>query len=78
MPVDDLVNKGKDALEANKDKIDELVEKGKDALADAQTEEGSDDLLDKAAAFANKVTGDKFADKVDEVRDAIDAKVGDE
>ncbi|MDN5558219.1 MAG: antitoxin [Ruaniaceae bacterium] len=78
MPVDDLVNKGKDALEANKDKVDELVQKGKDALANAQTEAGSDDLLDKAAAFANKVTGDKFADKVNDARDAIDEKIGDE
>lgn len=76
MPVDDLVNKGKDALEAGKGSVDDLVQKGKDAFADVQTEEGSDGLLDKAAAFVNKVTGDKFADKVEEIRDTVDEKIG--
>ena len=78
VPVDDLVNKGKDTFESGKDQVEDLVQKGKDALADATSEEGSDALLDKAAGFVNKVTGDKFADKVAEVRDAVDEKIGDE
>ena len=45
MAIDDLVNKGKDFLEANKDKIDE-------ALHSEQAEQVSDSALDAAAKFA--------------------------
>lgn len=41
-------------------------------------EEQTDSALDKASELANKATGDKFADKVQQGRDFVDGKVGDE
>jgi len=71
MGLDDLVNKGKDFLETNKDKINE-------ALKSEQAEQISDTVLEKGEAIANKVTGDKFADQVGDVKANIDKAVGTE
>lgn len=49
-----------------------------DALKSEQAEEISDNVLDGVAGFANKLTGDKFADQVDGVRDEADKHIGNE
>lgn len=70
MGIDDLVNKGKDAFEQNKDKIEEIVKS-------EQAEEVSDKVLDGIADFAKKVAPGA-ADKIDGVRDNVDKSVGNE
>lgn len=69
--IDDLVNKGKDFLEQNKDKID-------DALKSDQAEEISDNALDAAADFVKKIAPDSVDQHVDGVRDNIDKSIGNE
>ena len=71
MGLDDLVNKGKEFLDSNKDKIDE-------ALKSEQAEQISDTVLEKGEEIANKVTGDKFAGQVGDVKANIDKAVGTE
>ncbi|WP_029151063.1 hypothetical protein [Microbacterium indicum] len=70
MGLDDLINKGKDAFEANKDKV-------QDALKSDQAEDISDKALDGVAGFAKKVAPGA-ADKIDGVRDDLDGKIGNE
>ncbi len=69
MDIDDLVNKGKDFLDQNKDKIDE-------ALHSEQAEGISDSALDAGAEFVKKLTPDEHDATVDGVRDTIDKSVG--
>ena len=71
MGIDDLVNKGKDFLEQNKDKIDE-------AIKSEQAEEVSDKALDAAAEFVKKVAPEGVHEHVDNVRDTIDRSIGNE
>lgn len=70
MGIDDLVNKGKEAFEQNKDKVN-------DAVHSEQAEGISDKVLDGVADFAKKVAPGA-ADKIDEIRDAADKQVGNE
>jgi hypothetical protein len=69
MGIDDLVSKGKDFLEQNKDKLGE-------ALRSDQAEQVSDDALDAAAGFVKKVAPDSVDGHVDGVRDNIDKAIG--
>ena len=71
MGIDDLVNKGKEFLEQNKDKIGE-------ALKSDQAEDISDNALNAAADFVKKVAPDSVDQHVDGVRDNIDKAVGNE
>ncbi|GAA4777289.1 hypothetical protein [Microbacterium gilvum] len=71
MGLDDLVNKGKDLYEQNKDKVDE-------ALKSDQAEDISDKVLGGVADFAKKVLPDSVDGKIDEVRDNLDGAVGNE
>lgn len=71
MGIDDIVGKGKELFEQHKDAID-------DALHSEQAETISDNVLDGAAGLANKVTGGKFEEQVDGVRDTVDKQVGTE
>lgn len=71
MSIDDLVNKGKQFLDDNKDKI-------QDALESDKAEEVSDNVLDTAAEFVKKVAPDSVDEKVDGVRDSIDKSIGTE
>ena len=71
MAIDDMAKKAGDFLKDNTDKV-------QDALNSDKAEEISDKILDGAAGFANKVTGDKFADQVNSARDAADKKIGNE
>lgn len=71
MGIDDLVNKGKEFLEQNKDKIEE-------ALKSEQAEGVSDSALDAGAEFVKKIAPDSVDTHVDGVRDTIDKSVGNE
>ena len=71
MGIEDLVNQGKDFLEKNKDKIEET-------LKSDQAEQVSDNVLDAAADFVKKVAPDSVDSKVDDVRDTLDSKIGNE
>lgn len=71
MGIDDIVDKGKELFEQHKDKVE-------DALKSEQAESISDKLLDGAADLANKVTGGKFAEQIDDVRENVDKSIGNE
>lgn len=70
MGIDDIVNKGKDLFEENKDKIEDVVKS-------EQAEEISDNVLDGVADFAKKVAPGA-SDKIDEIRDGADKTIGNE
>jgi len=69
MGLDDLVNKGKELFEQNKEKV-------QDALNSEQAEGVSDKVLDGVSDFAKKVLPDSVDSKVDEVRANLDDKIG--
>lgn len=71
MGIDDLVNKGKQFLEENKDKID-------DVLHGEQAEQVSDSALNAGAEFVKNLTPDEHDAKVDDVRANIDQRIGNE
>lgn len=66
-----LAGKAGEFAKQNADKIEE-------ALKSEQAEGISDKILDGAAGLANKVTGGKHSDKVTELRDNLDGKIGNE
>lgn len=70
MGIDDIVGKGKDLYEQNKDKIAEAVKSD-------QAEEVSDKVLDGVADFAKKVAPGA-SEKIDEIRDSADKAIGNE
>jgi len=65
--IDDVTKKAEEFL--NSDQV-------KGALKSEQAEDISDKLLDGVADAANKVTGGKFEEQIDGVRDNIDKSVG--
>jgi uncharacterized Fe-S cluster-containing protein len=69
MGIDDLVNKGKELFEQNKDKIGE-------ALSSEQAEDISDKVLDSVADLAKKVLPDEHDATVDGIRENIDKNIG--
>ncbi len=71
MGIDDIVNKGKQLFEENKDKVG-------DFLKSDQVEDISDKVLDGAADLAKKVTPDEHDAKVDDIRDNLDKAIGNE
>lgn len=71
MVFENLSKKAGDFAKENSAKINE-------ALKSEQAEGISDKVLGGAAEFANKVTGGKHADKVQDMRDNLDGKIGNE
>lgn len=71
MGIEDLGKKAGDFAKENAEKIDGTIHS-------EQAEGVSDRVLDGVANLANKVTGGKFADKVEEARDAADRQIGNE
>lgn len=69
MGVDDMVNKSKEFLEQNKDKIEQ-------ALRSDKAEEISDKVLRAATEFVKKITPDSADAKIDEVRGKVDGALG--
>ena len=56
--------------------LNDITRKAQDFLKTDKGEEISDKVIDGAAAAANKVTGDKHADKIQDARDAADKHIG--
>lgn len=69
MGVDDIINKGKQMFEQNRDKIEE-------ALKSEKAEEVSDKFLQGAADAVKKVVPEQQHAKVDEVRENVDKHIG--
>lgn len=55
-----------------------LFDKAKDALHSEKVEEVSDKALDQAEKFASQRAGDEHQEKISNVRDTIDKKIGNE
>ncbi|MFT4259274.1 hypothetical protein [Microbacterium sp.] len=68
MGIEDVVNKGKDLYEENKEKVEA-------ALKSDEAEGISDKILDGVADFAKKVAPGA-AEQIDDVRDNVDKAVG--
>lgn len=58
--------------------FEDIVGGAKDFLSSDQAEGVSDNVLDAAASKVDDLTGGKFSDQIDGVRDQVDAKIGDE
>ena len=71
MAIEDLGKKASDFAKENSAKIN-------DALQSEQAEGISDKLLGGAADLANKITGGKHAEKIEDVRANLDDKIGNE
>ena len=56
--------------------LNDITRKAQDFLKSEKGEEISDKVIDGAAKAANKVTGDKHADKIQDARDAADKHIG--
>ncbi len=71
MGIDDLVNKGKQFLDENKDKLEGV-------LRSEQAESVSDSVLDAGADFVKKLAPEQHHGAVDGVRANIDKAIGTE
>lgn len=71
MNINDAVNKGKEFLEQNKDRIEEV-------LHSEQVEGVSDTVLEAGAEFVKKLTPDNLDGHVDAVRNNLDKSIGNE
>ncbi|WP_166877021.1 Rv0909 family putative TA system antitoxin [Salinibacterium sp. ZJ450] len=69
MGLDDITKKAKDFLDD--DKV-------KDALKSEKAEDVSDKILDGVADAAQKVTGGKFDEQIENAREQADKHVGDQ
>ncbi|MCR2825103.1 Rv0909 family putative TA system antitoxin [Microbacterium sp. zg.Y909] len=69
MGIDDVVNKSKEFLEQNKEKIEQ-------ALRSDKAEHVSDSVINAAAEFVKKITPESAHAKVDSVREKVDGAVG--
>lgn len=78
MAIDDLGKKASDLAGKAKAAMEENADKIQDALKSEQAEGISDKALDGLAGLANKVTGGKHADKVEEIRSKLDGSIGNE
>lgn len=78
MAIDDLSKKASDLANKAKDFVGENADKIEEALKSEQAESISDKVLDGLAGAANKVTGGKHSDKIDEIRNDLDGKIGNE
>ena len=56
--------------------LNDITRKAQEFLKSDKGEEISDKVIDGAAAAANKVTGNKHADKIQGARDAADKHIG--
>jgi hypothetical protein len=93
MGLDDIVDKAKDAAsdaadkakdiagdaaDAVKNKAEDVQDAAHGAVHSEKAEHASDTVLDGAEKAANFVTGGKLDDKIGEIRDDVDAKIGDD
>jgi hypothetical protein len=57
--------------------LNDITRKAQQFLKTEKGEQVSDKVIDGAAAAANKVTGNKHADKIQNARDTADKHLGD-
>lgn len=76
MSIEDLSKKASEVAGKVGEFAKENADKVSEALKSEQAESISDKILDGAADLANKVTGGSHADKITEVRDNLDGKIG--
>ena len=76
MSIEDLSKKAGEFAGKVGEFAKENADKVSEALKSDQAESISDKILDGAADLANKVTGGNHADKIAEVRDNLDGKIG--
>jgi hypothetical protein len=74
----DVKDKASHAADAVKDKAAEAKDAAHDAVHSEKAEHASDTVLDGAEKAANFVTGGKLDDRIGEIRDDVDAKIGDD
>ena len=74
----DVKDKAADAADAVKDKAADARDAADDAVHSEKAEHVSDTVLDGAEKAANFVTGGKLDDKIGDIRDDVDAKIGDD
>lgn len=77
---DDIAKKAQELLNDGKEKASAAFEDGKEKLDELRTSdkagEVSDSVLGGLASAANKITGGRFAEKIEDARDAADRKIG--
>ncbi|WP_244303291.1 Rv0909 family putative TA system antitoxin [Leucobacter coleopterorum] len=56
----------------------EQTENAKEALSSEKLESVSDNVVDSAADLANKATGNKFEDQIEDIRASLDEQFGTE
>lgn len=78
MGIEDLGKQAADLAGKAGEFVSEHAEQITDALKSEQAEDISDKVLGGAADLANKVTGGKHADAVEDVRQKLDGAVGNE
>lgn len=78
MGLEDITKKTEELAKKAGDFVKENADKAESAMKSDKAEEITDKVLGGAADLANKVTGGKFADKVEEVRSNIDKNLGSE
>lgn len=78
--VGDVASKGGDVLAKGKDAIGGAVNQGKEKLNNLVhsdvTENVSDSVLNGVANVANKVTGGKFSEQIEDTKNNIDKNIG--
>ncbi|MCB1272851.1 MAG: antitoxin [Leucobacter sp.] len=78
MGAEDITKKAEDLAKQAGEFVKDNADKIQDALKSEQAEGISDKILGGAADLANKVTGGKFADQVEDVRANLDKQIGNE
>jgi len=74
--ADTVKEKAGDAADAVKEKAGEVKDAAHDAVHSEHAEKISDAVLDGGEKAANFVTGGKLEDKIGDIRDDLDAKIG--
>ncbi|MEZ5189571.1 MAG: YtxH domain-containing protein [Schumannella sp.] len=74
--ADAVKEKAGDVKDAVKDKAGDVRDAAHDAVHSDRAEKISDAVLDGGEAAANFVTGGKLEEKIGDIRDDLDAKVG--
>ncbi|GAA4674023.1 Rv0909 family putative TA system antitoxin [Frondihabitans cladoniiphilus] len=75
---DDITKKAQEFLKDGKVQAALKSDQVKDAVKSDKAEEISDSILDSVAGAADKLTGGKFHDKIEEAKAQADKKIGNE
>jgi hypothetical protein len=76
--ADTVKDKAGDVRDAVKDKAGDMKDAADHAMHSERAEKISDTMLDGAENAAKFVTPDKFDDKIDDMREGMDEKIGDD